>query len=111
MPVLTKRQKAAEAVYERVREYPLEEAIQIVKRLPVAKFDEAVDLSIRLGVDPKHADQMVRGAIVLPHGIGKAVTRSGRPGRPVPTTWAPRTWWSGSRAGGWSSTRPSPRRT
>src|SRR5678816_543812 len=73
MPVLTKRVKAAEAQYDRAREYPVEEALGIMKKLPGAKFDETVDLSLRLGVDPKHADQMVRGAIVLPHGIGKAV--------------------------------------
>ena len=47
--------------------------MDIVKKAPAAKFDESVDLSLRLGVDPKHADQMVRGAIVLPHGIGKTV--------------------------------------
>ena len=47
--------------------------MDIVKKAPAAKFDESVDLSLRLGVDPKHADQMVRGAVVLPHGIGKAV--------------------------------------
>ena len=73
MAVLTKRVKAAEAQYDREREYPVDEALGIMKKLPVAKFDETVDLSLRLGVDPKHADQMVRGAIVLPHGIGKAV--------------------------------------
>src|SRR5262245_59789091 len=73
MPVLTKRVKAAEAQFDRAREYPVDEALGIMKKLPAAKFDETVDLSLRLGVDPKHADQMVRGAIVLPHGIGKAV--------------------------------------
>jgi large subunit ribosomal protein L1 len=73
MPVLTKRLKAAEAQFDREREYPVDEALGIMKKLPLAKFDETVDLSLRLGVDPKHADQMVRGAIVLPHGIGKAV--------------------------------------
>jgi len=73
MPVLTKRVKAAEAQFDRAREYPVDEALGIMKKLPGAKFDETVDLSLRLGVDPKHADQMVRGAIVLPHGIGKAV--------------------------------------
>jgi large subunit ribosomal protein L1 len=70
---MTKRVKAADAIYDRAREYPVEEALEVLKKLPGAKFDETVDLSLRLGVDPKHADQMVRGAIVLPHGIGKAV--------------------------------------
>jgi large subunit ribosomal protein L1 len=73
MPALTKRQKAASALYDGVKELGVEEAMDILGKLPRAKFDETVDLSLRLGVDPKHADQMVRGAVVLPHGIGKAV--------------------------------------
>ena len=73
MPVMTKRQKAARAIFDEEKPYPVEEALEIVKKLPAAKFDESVDMSLRLGVDPKHADQMVRGAIVLPHGIGKTV--------------------------------------
>jgi large subunit ribosomal protein L1 len=73
MPVMTKRIKATEALIDRAKPYSVEEAMGIVKKAPAAKFDETVDLSIRLGVDPKHADQMVRGAIVLPHGIGKTV--------------------------------------
>ena len=73
MPTMTKREKAASATYDRDKEYPVEEALGVLNQLPKAKFDETVDLSMRLGVDPKHADQMVRGAIVLPHGIGKAV--------------------------------------
>src|ERR671925_982424 len=55
------------------KQYSLDEAIGVLKAMPGAKFDESVDLSFRLGVDPKHADQMVRGAVVLPHGIGKVV--------------------------------------
>jgi len=73
MPALTKRQKAASALYDGVKELGVEEAMEILGKLPRAKFDETVDLSLRLGVDPKHADQMVRGAVVLPHGIGKSV--------------------------------------
>ena len=73
MPTLTKRAKVAEAVYDREKTHGVEEAIGILEKLPRAKFDETVDLSLRLGVDPKHADQMVRGAVVLPHGIGKTV--------------------------------------
>jgi len=73
MPVMTKRLKATEALIDRAKMYSVEEAMDIVKKAPPAKFDESVDLSLRLGVDPKHADQMVRGAIVLPHGIGKTV--------------------------------------
>jgi large subunit ribosomal protein L1 len=55
------------------RLYDPGEAVELVKRLASAKFDETVEVAVRLGVDPRHADQMVRGAVVLPHGIGKAV--------------------------------------
>jgi len=54
------------------RPYALDEALPLVQKLKFAKFDETVALSIRLGVDPKHADQMVRGTVVLPHGLGKS---------------------------------------
>jgi large subunit ribosomal protein L1 len=54
------------------RPYVLEEAIPLVQKVRFAKFDETVELSMRLGVDPKHADQMVRGTVVLPHGLGKS---------------------------------------
>jgi large subunit ribosomal protein L1 len=53
--------------------YRLEEAIPLVRKAKIAKFDEPVDVAFRLGVDPKHADQMVRGSVVLPHGTGKKV--------------------------------------
>ena len=58
---------------DRSRRYPLEEACSLVKTASFAKFDETVDIAVRLGVNPKHADQMVRGALVLPHGVGKTV--------------------------------------
>jgi large subunit ribosomal protein L1 len=51
--------------------YPVEEAFDLLASLPAAKFNESVDVAVRLGVDPRHADQMVRGAIVLPHGTGR----------------------------------------
>ena len=54
------------------KKYPLVEAVELLKSLTTKKFDESVDVSIRLGVDPRHADQMVRGAVVLPHGTGKS---------------------------------------
>ncbi len=73
MPALAKRYKAAAALIDKAKAYTVEEAIAVMKQAPSAKFDESVDLSLRLGVDPKHADQMVRGAVVLPHGIGKTV--------------------------------------
>src|SRR5262244_2412857 len=73
MAVMTKREKAARELFDAEKPYPVDEALGIVKKLPGAKFDESVDMSLRLGVDPKHADQMVRGAVVMPHGIGKTV--------------------------------------
>ena len=54
------------------RTYSIEEAIPLVQKVKFAKFDETIDVSLRLGVDPKHADQMVRGTVVLPHGLGKS---------------------------------------
>jgi len=71
--VVSKRYDSATAKLESGRQYVFEEAIDLIKSMPGAKFDESVDLSFRLGVDPKHADQMVRGAVVLPHGIGKTI--------------------------------------
>lgn len=59
--------------YDREKRHTTEEAVAVVKGFASAKFDETVDVAIRLGVDPKHADQQVRGAVVLPHGIGKNV--------------------------------------
>src|SRR5690625_5770908 len=56
---------------DRHKEYGVNEAIDLVLKTAKAKFDETVDLSVRLGVDPRHADQQVRGAVVLPHGTGK----------------------------------------
>ncbi len=55
------------------KKYSLTEAIDLLKSMELAKFDESLDVAVRLGVDPRHADQMVRGAVVLPHGTGKSV--------------------------------------
>src|ERR671914_2014623 len=55
------------------RPQTIEDAVPLMQKVKYAKFDETVELALRLGVDPKHADQMVRGAVVLPHGIGKTV--------------------------------------
>lgn len=63
---------AAAAAQVQPRDYTLEEAIPLVQKVKFAKFDETVELHMRLGVDPKHADQMVRGTIVLPNGLGKS---------------------------------------
>jgi large subunit ribosomal protein L1 len=67
----SKRYRAAAEKVDRSKTYALSEAIEILRGWEGAKFDESVDLAINLGVDPKHADQMVRGALVLPHGVGK----------------------------------------
>jgi large subunit ribosomal protein L1 len=64
--------KASKKV-DRTKRYTLEDACKLVPETKVAKFDESVDIAVRLGVDPKHADQMVRGAVVLPHGTGKSL--------------------------------------
>jgi large subunit ribosomal protein L1 len=63
---------AAAQVEERT--YSIEEAIPLLQKVKFAKFDETIELTLRLGVDPKHADQMVRGTVVLPHGLGKSKT-------------------------------------
>ncbi|HJS86267.1 MAG TPA: 50S ribosomal protein L1 [Acetobacteraceae bacterium] len=68
-----KRLKAASATVDRAKAYPLADAIRLVKQNARAKFDETVEMSMNLGIDPRHADQMVRGLISLPNGTGKAV--------------------------------------
>src|SRR5689334_22996532 len=67
-----KKFTAARAQIAVDRNYSIEEAVPLVQKVKFAKFDETVELSLRLGVDPKHADQMVRGTVVLPHGLGKS---------------------------------------
>ena len=71
MGKLTKNQKAAYEKFEKNKEYSLEEASSLLKDITFTNFDASVDLDIRLGVDPKKADQMVRGVVTLPHGTGK----------------------------------------
>ena len=71
---LTKNQKAAEAKVDNGKQYKLTEACALLKEVSYAKFDASVELSVRLGVDPRKANQMVRGVVTLPHGTGK-VTR------------------------------------
>jgi large subunit ribosomal protein L1 len=65
--------KSADSLVDRAKKYTVEEAMGLVKKASFAKFDETVDIAVRLGVNPKHADQMVRGAIVLPHGTGQSL--------------------------------------
>ena len=71
MPKQSKRYRQARDGVDPEKLYSLEEALKRVKDVPAAKFDETVDIAINLGVDPKHADQMIRGAIVLPNGVGR----------------------------------------
>lgn len=68
-----KRYAEAAKLYDKATQYETEEAISLIKKTAVAKFDETVEAHIRLGVDGRHADQQVRGAVVLPHGTGKQV--------------------------------------
>ena len=73
MPKLSKNRTKVDETVDGSRKYTVEEACALVKKAKFAKFDETVDLAVRLGVNPKHADQMVRGALVLPHGTGQTV--------------------------------------
>lgn len=73
MAKLTKKQKEADSKIEAGKEYSLEEASSLVKEITFTKYDSSVDIDVRLGVDPRKADQMVRGVVSLPHGVGKEV--------------------------------------
>jgi large subunit ribosomal protein L1 len=70
-----RRQEALQTQgYEKARRYPIGEALEVLSRFPKARFDETVELCVRLGIDPKKSDQMVRGSVALPKGIGKSRT-------------------------------------
>lgn len=73
MPKHGKKYRNVVAELDRSRLYDLEEAVELVLRAKYANFDESVDIAVRLGVDPRHADQMVRSSVLLPHGTGKQV--------------------------------------
>lgn len=73
MPRISKNRKAVLAKYNAEKEYSLSDASALIKDLSFTKFDGSVDLDIRLGIDPKKSDQMVRGVVALPHGLGKVV--------------------------------------
>ena len=68
-----KKYKAVLAKIDRAKRYPLNQAVKLVRENKIAKFDESVEVSVRLGVDPKQADQIVRGTVLLPHGTGKKI--------------------------------------
>jgi large subunit ribosomal protein L1 len=69
----SKRWSAARGVVDSEERYTLEEALGLIRQTSTARFDESVEIAVRLGVDPRHADQMIRGAVSLPHGTGKTV--------------------------------------
>jgi large subunit ribosomal protein L1 len=73
MAQLTKKRKAVISKVDQEKSYPLVDAVRIVKEISTTKFDSSVDLAVRLGVDPRKANQMVRGIVSLPHGTGKTV--------------------------------------
>ncbi len=73
MAKLTKKQKEAASKIDKNKQYSLKEAAALLKEVAYAKFDESVDIAVRLGVDPRRANQMVRGVVTLPHGTGKDV--------------------------------------
>ncbi len=73
MPKRSKAYKTALATYDKYNLYDIEEGLEIINKFPKAKFDETVEVHVRLGVDSRHADQQVRGAVVLPNGTGKTV--------------------------------------
>ena len=119
MAHIGKRIKKAREGVARTKLYPLDDAVKLVKSLAAAKFDETVELSINLGVDPKHADQMVRGVVNLPNGTGRTLrvavfargAKADEARAPGPTSSAPRTSCSPSRAVRSTSTATSPRPT
>src|SRR5215471_10499747 len=99
--------RAAEAEVDRNRLYSPSEAVALARRTSSTKFDPTVEVALRLGVDPRKADQMVRGTVNLPNGTGKTARvlafapgdRAGGAGRRAPTSSAPTTSSSASRAG------------
>ncbi len=117
MSTLGKRTRAVREGIDREKLYPLTEAVKMVKERAKAKFDETIEVAMNLGVDPRHADQMVRGVVNLPNGSGRTVrvavfARGSRPTRPrpqAPTSSAPRIWWRRCRAAISISTVSSPR--
>ena len=104
---MPRRNKNYHSAREKIepREYTIEDAMSLLKEIKTAKFDESVDMSIRLGVDPKYPDQMVRGTVILPHGTGRVkrvlVIAQGKnkkkPRRPAPILSAVKIWWRRSK--------------
>ncbi|MCA9912344.1 MAG: 50S ribosomal protein L1 [Anaerolineae bacterium] len=74
MPKAGKRYTEAMKLFDRDQDYSLEEAVELVKKMATAKFDETIEMHFRLGIDPRQADQQIRSTLMLPHGLGKQVT-------------------------------------
>ena len=70
---MSKKHKSAKEKVDKIKQYDIKEAVDLVKQLAHTKFDETVDLAINLGVDPRKSEQMVRGNVLLPHGLGKKI--------------------------------------
>ena len=105
MSTLGKRTKTLREGVDRQKLYPLQEAVKMVKERAKAKFDETIEVAMNLGVDPRHADQMVRGVANLPNGSGRTVrvavfargAKADEAKAAAPTSSAPKTWSSGCR--------------
>ena len=114
-----KNYRNAKSLFEREREYSPVEAVRILKEMPTAKFDETIEVHFRLGLNVRHADEQLRGTLMLPHGTGKdaqspsspRATRRRRRRRPAQTSSAPPISPSGSRRDSPTSTSRSPRPT
>jgi hypothetical protein len=113
LPKLAKKRVEVDAFVDKARKYTVEEACTLVKKAKYAKFDETVDLAIRLGVNPKHADQMVRGAIVKPsaYSSSRRAKKRRRLAMRAPTSPEATTWWRRSPKGSWISIESSRRPT
>ena len=115
MPKHGKRYVEAAALVDRETAYDPEQAVQLLKETAKVNFDPSVEAHIRLGVDPRHADQMVRGTVVLPHGVGKTIRvlvfaqgdKAAEASGPARTRLVPRTWSRRSRPATWTSTSRS----
>jgi large subunit ribosomal protein L1 len=116
MSTLGKQTKTLREGVDRLKLYPLQEAVKMVKERAKAKFDETIEVAMNLGVDPRHADQMVRGVANLPNGSGRTVrvavfARGAKAdeARPRAPTSSAKTWSSGCKKS--TSTASSPRPT
>ena len=89
MGSLSKNRKASISKYDGEKSYTLADAVTVVKKITNVKFDASVDIAVRLGVDPKKSNQMVRGTVSLPHGTGRTVRVGHRCGSPKPWTALP----------------------